>query len=146
MWRFVHSPFGLTLRGIRESESRMRSLGYNVPLHLFIAFVASGFFAGIAGALYVLYNDFVSPSTVQLSQSVSALLMAITGGIGTLLGSFVGAAAIIILENTVSAFTARWPTVLGLTFILIMIFAPEGIVGRARILLSRRRSRSSSQH
>jgi branched-chain amino acid transport system permease protein len=94
----------------------------------------------------VLYNDFVSPSTVQLSQSVSALLMAITGGIGTLLGSFVGAAAIIILENTVSAFTARWPTVLGLTFILIMIFAPEGIVGRARILLSRRRSRSSSQH
>jgi branched-chain amino acid transport system permease protein len=146
MWRFVHSPFGLTLRGIRESESRMRSLGYNVPLHLFIAFVASGFFAGIAGALYVLFNDFVSPSTVQLSQSVGGLLMAITGGIGTLLGSFVGAAAIIILENTVSAYTARWPTVLGLTFILIMIFAPEGMVGRARILLARRRSRSSKQN
>jgi len=138
MWRFVHSPFGLTLRGIRESESRMRSLGYNVPLHLFIAFVASGFFAGIAGGLYVLFNNFVSPSTVQLSQSVGGLLMAITGGIGTLLGSFVGAAAIIILENAVSAFTARWPTVLGLTFILIMVFAPEGIVGRARILLARR--------
>ena len=146
MWRFVHSPFGLTLRGIRESESRMRSLGYNVPLHLFIAFVASGFFAGIAGALYVLFNNFVSPSTVQLSQSVAGLLMAITGGIGTLLGSFVGAAAIIILENAVSAFTARWPTVLGLTFILIMIFAPEGVVGRARLLLARRRSRSSQQH
>jgi branched-chain amino acid transport system permease protein len=143
MWRFVHSPFGLTLRGIRESESRMRSLGYNVPLHLFIAFVASGFFAGIAGALYVLFNNFVSPSTVQLSQSVSGLLMAITGGIGTLLGSFVGAAAIIALENAVSAFTARWPTVLGLTFILIMIFAPEGVVGRARILFVRRRSHSS---
>ncbi|HEU0150407.1 MAG TPA: branched-chain amino acid ABC transporter permease [Bradyrhizobium sp.] len=142
MWRFVHSPFGLTLRGIRESESRMRSLGYNVPLHLFIAFVASGFFAGIAGALYALFNNFVSPSTVQLSQSVGALLMAITGGIGTLLGSFVGAAAIIVLENAVSAYTARWPTVLGLTFILIMIFAPEGVVGRARILLARRRSRS----
>jgi len=138
MWRFVHSPFGLTLRGIRESESRMRSLGYNVPLHLFIAFVASGFFAGIAGGLYVLFNNFVSPSTVQLSQSVGGLLMAITGGIGTLLGSFIGAAAIIILENAVSAFTARWPMVLGLTFILIMVFAPEGIVGRARILLARR--------
>jgi branched-chain amino acid transport system permease protein len=143
MWRFVHSPFGLTLRGIRDSESRMRSLGYNVPLHLFLAFVASGFFAGIAGGLYVLFNNFVSPSTVQLSQSVAGLLMAITGGIGTLLGSFVGAAAIIILENAVSAFTARWPTVLGLTFVLIMIFAPEGVVGRARILLARRRSRSS---
>lgn len=141
IWRFVHSPFGLSLRGIRDSESRMRSLGYDVPLHLFLAFVASGFFAGIAGALYALFNDFVSPSTVQLSQSVAGLLMAITGGIGTLLGSFAGAAAIIVLENVVSSFTARWPTVLGLTFVLIMIFAPEGIVGRARILLARRRAR-----
>ena len=139
IWRFVHSPFGLTLRGIRDSESRMRSLGYNVPLHLFVAFTASGCFAGIAGALYALFNDFVSPSTVQLSQSVSGLLMAITGGIGTLLGAFVGAAAIILLENVVSMFTARWQSVLGLAFILIMIFAPEGIVGRARILIARRR-------
>jgi branched-chain amino acid transport system permease protein len=139
IWRFVHSPFGLTLRGIRDSESRMRSLGYNVPLHLFLAFVISGFFAGIAGALYAVFNDFVSPSTVQLSQSVAGLLMAITGGIGTLLGAFVGAAAIILLENVVSVFTARWPSVLGLAFILIMIFAPEGIVGRARILLAKRR-------
>ncbi|TAI63499.1 branched-chain amino acid ABC transporter permease [Bradyrhizobium sp. Leo170] len=145
MWRFVHSPFGLTLRGIRDSESRMRGLGYNVPLHLFIAFVASGFFAGVAGALYALFNNFVSPSTVQLSQSVAALLMAITGGVGTLLGSFVGATLIISLENAVSVFTARWPTVLGLTFVLIMIFAPEGVVGRARILLSQRRKRQSSR-
>lgn len=139
LWRLVHSPFGLTLRGIRDSESRMRSLGYNVPLHLFLAFVASGFFAGVAGALYALLNDFVSPSTVQLSQSVAGLLMAITGGIGTLIGSFVGATAIILLENVVSAYTARWPTVLGLTFVLIMIFAPEGVLGRARILLAKRR-------
>lgn len=139
MWRFVNSPFGLSLRGLRDSETRMRSLGYNVSLHMFIAFVVSGFFAGIAGALYAMFNDFVSPSTVQLSQSVAGLLMAITGGVGTLFGSFVGATAIILLENVVSVFTARWPTVLGLTFILIMIFAPEGIVGRARILLARRR-------
>ena len=69
VWRFVHSPYGLTLRGIRDSESRMRALGYNVPLHLFIAFVASGLFAGIAGGLYALFNNFVSPSAVQLSQS-----------------------------------------------------------------------------
>ncbi len=139
MWRFVNSPFGLSLRGLKDSESRMRSLGYNVSLHMFIAFVVSGFFAGIAGALYAMFNDFVSPSTVQLSQSVAGLLMAITGGVGTLFGSFVGATAVILLENVVSIFTARWPTVLGLSFILIMIFAPEGVVGRARILLARRR-------
>jgi branched-chain amino acid transport system permease protein len=138
MWRFVRSPFGLTLRGIRDSESRMRSLGYNVPLHLFIGFTVSGFFAGIAGALYAMFNNFVSPSTVALAQSVEGVLMAIAGGIGTLFGAFVGAAAIIMLENIVSAYTERWQMVLGITFVLIMIFAPEGIVGKLRGMLSRR--------
>jgi branched-chain amino acid transport system permease protein len=82
----------------------------------------------------------VSPSTVSLAQSVEALLMAIVGGIGTLFGAFVGAATIILLQNTVSAYTERWPTVLGLVFIIVMIFAPEGIVGT--IILAQRRWRS----
>jgi branched-chain amino acid transport system permease protein len=129
MWRFARSPFGLTLRGIRDSETRMRSLGYDVTLHLFIGFTASGFFAGVAGAMYAFFNNFVSPSTVALAQSVEALLMAIVGGIGTLFGAFVGAATIILLQNTVSTYTERWPSVLGLVFIIVMIFAPEGIVG-----------------
>jgi branched-chain amino acid transport system permease protein len=137
MWRFVRSPFGLTLRGIRDSESRMRSLGYNVPLHLFIGFMVSGFFAGVAGALYAMFNNFVSPSTVALAQSVEGVLMMIAGGVGTLFGAFVGAAAIIALENVVSAYTERWQMVLGITFVLIMIFAPEGITGKLRGMLSR---------
>jgi branched-chain amino acid transport system permease protein len=143
MWRFVRSPFGLTLLGIRDSESRMKSLGYNVSLHLFMGFAVSGFFAGIAGALYAMYNNFVSPSTVALAQSVEGVLMMIAGGVGTLFGGFVGAAAIITLENVVSAYTERWQTVLGLTFIIIMIFAPDGIIGTLRtILVSRFRSSS----
>ncbi len=144
IWRFVRSPFGLTLRGIRDSESRMRSLGYNVPLHLFIGFTVSGFFAGVAGGIYAFFNNFVSPSTVALTQSVEGLLMTIVGGVGTLFGSFVGAAAIITLENIVSSETERWQTVLGVTFILIMILAPEGIVGKARILLGRVRGSQDS--
>jgi branched-chain amino acid transport system permease protein len=138
MWRFVRSPFGLTLRGIADSESRMRSLGYDVSLHLFIGFTVSGFFAGVAGGMYAFFNNFVSPSTVGLAQSVEGLLMAITGGVGTLFGAFVGAAAITVLENIVSSYTERWQMVLGLTFILIMIFAPEGVVGKVRALLTRR--------
>jgi branched-chain amino acid transport system permease protein len=138
MWRFVRSPFGLTLLGIRDSESRMRSLGYNVSLHLFVGFTVSGFFAGIAGALYAMFNNFVSPSTVALAQSVEGVLMMIAGGVGTLFGGFVGAAAIIALENAVSAYTERWQMVLGVTFILIMIFAPEGIVGTLRAILTRK--------
>jgi branched-chain amino acid transport system permease protein len=138
LWRFVRSPFGLTLRGIKDGEGRMASLGYNVPLHLVIAFVVSGFFCSVAGGLYAVFNDFVSPSTVQLSQSVSGLLMAIVGGIGTLFGGFLGAFLIIVLEQTVSAFTERWLMVLGLTFIAMMIFAPEGVLGKARLLMASR--------
>jgi branched-chain amino acid transport system permease protein len=138
VWRFVRSPFGLTLLGIRDSESRMKSLGYNVPLHLFVGFAVSGFFAGIAGALYAMFNNFVSPSTVALAQSVEGVLMMIAGGVGTLFGGFVGAAAIITLENVVSAYTERWQTVLGLAFIVIMICAPDGIIGTLRAILPRK--------
>jgi branched-chain amino acid transport system permease protein len=140
IWRFVRSPFGLSLKGIRESESRMRSLGYNTTLHLVLGFVFSGLMAGVSGALYALFNSFVSPSTVALAQSVKGLLMAIVGGIGTLFGSVVGAAIVIILENVVSSYTERWSMVLGLLFVVTMIFAPEGIVGKIRSMLTRRKA------
>ena len=142
MWRFVRSPFGLTMRGIKEGEGRMASLGYNVPLHLLIAFTASGFFAGCAGVLYAVFNDFVSPSSVELAQSVQGLLMAIVGGVGTLFGSFIGSFAIIAMEQTVSQWTNRWPTILGLIFIGTMIFAPEGVLGAARAVLRRGQNRN----
>jgi branched-chain amino acid transport system permease protein len=139
MWRFVRSPFGLSLRGIRESESRMRSLGYNTTRHLLIGFLFSGFMAGTAGVLYAYFNSFVSPAGVALAQSVKGLLMAIVGGIGTLFGGVVGSAVIIVLENIVSSYTERWSMVLGGLFVLTMIFAPEGIVGKLRRMLDRRR-------
>ena len=138
IWRFVRSPFGLTLKGIRESESRMRSLGYNTTYHLVLGFLFSGLMAGISGALYAFFNSFVSPSTVALAQSVKGLLMAIVGGVGTLFGSLVGSGIVIMLENVVSSYTERWSMVLGLLFVVTMIFAPDGIVGKVRSLLARR--------
>ena len=141
MWKFVNSPFGLTLKGIRDSESRMRTLGYNVPLHLFIGFVVSGFFAGIAGALYAFFNSFVSPSTVALAQSVEGLLMAIVGGVGTVFGAIIGAILVISLENFVSLYTERWLMVLGFMFIFTMIFAPTGVLGAARNFINSRQKK-----
>jgi branched-chain amino acid transport system permease protein len=141
MWRFVSSPFGMSLAGIRESESRMRSLGYDTSRHLLIGFVFSGFVAGVAGALYALFNSFVSPSTVALAQSVMGLLMAILGGIGTLSGGIVGSALIVVLQNVVSSYTERWSMVLGLMFVLVMIFAPEGLIGTLRSRSGRRAAR-----
>jgi branched-chain amino acid transport system permease protein len=128
----VRSPFGLTLKGIRESESRMKSLGYDVWLHKYLAFVLSGVFAGFAGALWAYYNGFVSPVDVQLVTSVEALLMVALGGSGTLVGPALGAVLIVFLKNFVSVYTKRWLLILGAVYIGVILFAPRGIVGALR--------------
>jgi branched-chain amino acid transport system permease protein len=145
MWRFVNSPFGRTLKGIRESESRMRTLGYDVHLHLFIGFVVSGFFAGVAGTLYGFFNNFVSPTSVGLTTSVTGLLMALIGGAGTLVGGLIGAIIIISLQVFVSEYTERWSMVLGLMFIVIIVFAPEGVIGKLRQLFAARGAQTGAQ-
>lgn len=128
----VRSPFGMTLKGIRESESRMRSLGYDVWLHKYLSFVIAGLFAGFAGILWAYYNGFVSPVDVQLVTSVEALLMVALGGSGTLVGPAIGAALIVFLKNFVSVYTKRWLLILGAVYIGVILFAPRGIVGALR--------------
>jgi branched-chain amino acid transport system permease protein len=125
----VRSPFGLSLEGIRESEGRMRALGYNVWLHKYLAFVLSGLFAGFAGVFWAYYNGFVSPVDVQLVTSVETLLMVALGGPGTLGGSAIGAAVIVFLKNFVSIYTQRWLLILGAVYIGVILFAPRGIFG-----------------
>ncbi len=137
LYRLVNSPFGLTLKGIRESESRMRTLGYNTALHKFIGFTMTGFFAGTAGALYALYNGFVSPSAVEFAKSAEEVLMVIVGGVGTLFGGVVGAAVIIFTRNIVSLYTSRWPTIMGLIFVVTILFARNGLLGAVRSLFER---------
>jgi branched-chain amino acid transport system permease protein len=128
----VRSPFGMTLKGIRESESRMRSLGYDVWLHKYLAFILSGVFAGFAGVLWAYYNGFVSPVDVQLVTSVEALLMVALGGSGTLVGPAIGAVLIVFLKNFVSVYTKRWLLILGAVYIGVILFAPRGVVGALR--------------
>ncbi len=128
----VSSPFGLGLKGIRGSESRMRALGYNVWLHKYVAFVISGAFAGVAGVLWAYYNGFVGPTDVQLVTSVETLLMVALGGPGTLVGPAVGAAVIVFLKNFVSVYTKRWLLILGAVYIGVILFAPQGLVGAMR--------------
>jgi len=125
----VASPFGLGLEGIRESESRMRALGYNVWLHKYLAFVISGTVAGFAGVFWAYYNGFVSPVDVQLVTSVEALLMVALGGPGTLVGPAVGAVIIVFLKNFVSVYTKRWLLILGAVYIGAILFAPRGLFG-----------------
>jgi branched-chain amino acid transport system permease protein len=123
------SPFGLTLRGIRESPSRMTSLGYSVTGAKFVAVVISGCFAGCAGVLLAWNAEFMSPSVASFQRSALAVVMVIVGGVGTLLGPLVGAAVVVGAEYWLSSYVERWQTVLGALFILVVLFTPRGIVG-----------------
>jgi branched-chain amino acid transport system permease protein len=125
----VKSPFGRALRGIRESESRMQALGYDVWRYQFVAFVLAAAFAGLAGALYAYFNRFVGPEYLHVIQSAEALIMVILGGAGTLIGPAIGAALIVFLEDYISSLTQHWLLVLGIIYVLVTLFAPRGLVG-----------------
>ena len=138
------SPFGASLRGIRDSESRMRSLGYYVPAFKLGAFMISGTVASFAGLLSVWHTHFVSPSSAEVHRSVLLFVMVILGGLGTTMGPLVGAAIVVLVENVVSNSFERWPTLLGVIFILAILFARSGLVGSAAKLLERWRKRSDA--
>lgn len=127
----ARSPFGRALVGIRESARRMEVLGYNTWAYKYAAFVLAGALAGLAGNLFVYYNGFVSPAYLSIVFSAAALIMVILGGAGTLLGPALGSAVIVYLENMVSAYTQRWLLVLGVVYVVVTLFAPEGIAGYA---------------
>jgi branched-chain amino acid transport system permease protein len=136
--RIVRSPFGHVLRGIHENEGRMEAVGYAVQRYKLVAFVTAGTIGGMAGALYTQLNLTISPDAFYWTTSGEALLMVIIGGTGTLWGSLLGAAAFILLQSLVSSYTERWMLILGLTFILFVLFAPGGIVGALRGRVGRR--------
>jgi branched-chain amino acid transport system permease protein len=125
---FVRSPFGASLVGTRDQARRMRALGYNVWLVRWITFVLAGFWGAVAGVLYVYYNNFISPHALSLTQSAEVLLMVIAGGAATLSGPVVGAALVVIMKNVVSAYVERWTLLLGVVFVLIVMFLPDGLV------------------
>ncbi len=127
MYLVVRSSFGHTLMGIRESETRMTALGYNVWLQKYIAFIVSGVFAGLAGVLLVYYNGFVSPSELHLITSAEVLIMVILGGVGTLFGPAIGAGIIILVKNFVSGYTEHWMIILGALYMGTVMLAPQGV-------------------
>ena len=106
----------------------MNALGYNVWLIRFLAFLFSGFWTGVAGLLFVYYNQFISPQIMALQTSAEILLMVISGGTATIVGPIAGAAIVVIMKNVVSAYIERWNLVLGVIFVLIITFMPDGLI------------------
>ena len=125
---WMRSPFGASIRGARDQARRMSALGYNVWMIRWLTFTVSGTLGGVAGLMYVYYQQFISPHSLSLANSAEMLLMVIAGGAGTLTGPVVGAVLVVLLKNVASAYIDRWVMLLGFVFILIVVFVPDGLV------------------
>lgn len=124
----VRSPFGKSLVGIRDSESRMSAFGYNVWLHKYLAFLIAAGFAGFAGSLFAYYNGSITPTAAELQSCMKLVLMVALGGPGTIAGPILGAFLITFLENVVSIFTERWQMVIAAVYILGAKYTSRGLL------------------
>ena len=140
MYILVRSPFGQSLVGIRERELRMRILGYNTWLHKYIAFIIAGGFGGLAGVLWAHTAGIVSPENVVLTTSVDALLMAVLGGAGTLIGGVIGAFIVFGMREYLSTIVPWWQYVLGTVYVLTILFLPGGLMGIPERIRQQRRN------
>ncbi|MCA1647184.1 MAG: branched-chain amino acid ABC transporter permease [Chloroflexi bacterium] len=138
MFLITRSPFGQSLAGIRENELRMKTLGYNVWLHQYVAYILAAFFAGWGGILFAYHNGIVSPNDLSVLRSAEALLMVVLGSPGTLFGPIVGAVVVVLLRSLVSIYTERWLAVLGIVYVVTVLFASRGLFNT--VLNWRRRS------
>ena len=125
--RLAQARFGRTLQAIRENETRMEALGYPVFRYRLVAFALGGAVAGLAGALLANLTGLASPNLLQWTQSGTLLVMVIIGGVGYLYGGVLGAAVLLLLEETLVGFTEHWHIVLGLLLLAVVLFAPKGV-------------------
>ncbi|MFB3897636.1 MAG: branched-chain amino acid ABC transporter permease [bacterium] len=135
--RVVNSPFGRILLGIREDEIATQAMGKNINRHKILVFIIGAFFAGIAGSLYAHYITYIDPSSFTVMESITILLMVVFGGMGSLAGSFVGAAILIIFPELLrflgmpSSVAAQLRQMIyGLLLVLLMLKRPQGILGK----------------
>jgi branched-chain amino acid transport system permease protein len=131
--RVTQSPFGMVLQSIRENEARTRAIGYPVERYKIVAVMLSGLFAGLAGVLYAVQNQFAAPDFVFFLVSGETVVYNVIGGIGTLVGPIVGAAFFLLLREGLSRFFTEYYLIpVGVIFIAMVIFMPQGLLGFAR--------------
>lgn len=138
LYVIIVSPFGLTLKGIRERELRSTTLGYRTYTHKHIAFVIAGVTAAVAGVLSGAYNGIASPSDLTIDNSFTAMLMVILGGSGTIAGPIAGAFGITALKYELSSlWVDYWPIILGAVYVVMTVYVPNGVIGGAGALWRR---------
>lgn len=149
MWFIVNSPFGWSLRAIRENMQRAQFLGINDRFYKLVAFVMAGAFAGVAGGLYALFQKWADPDLLFWTTSANPVLMSILGGMFNFVGPSVGAVVFVLLREIVKIRTDYWPLVLGVVLLTLVLTVPGGLVGfaveRARGLAALRRRRAAAR-
>jgi branched-chain amino acid transport system permease protein len=125
----LRSPFGCTLLAIRENERRARFLGIPIEQHIWISFVISCLFASLAGTLYALLSNFTDPRALHWTLSGNFVIMAVLGGMRSFWGPLLGAAIFVVLQDYVSSHTENWMSIIGLSFVLVVLYFPRGVLG-----------------
>jgi branched-chain amino acid transport system permease protein len=137
--RVLDTGFGSVLRAIRDNADRVSYLGYNPFWYKLMAYMMAAQIAAFGGLIYPLLRGFVAPNLFGFEVSTKAVVMSLVGGVGTLLGPLVGSVIITFLESFVGSYTERHLLILGVIFIVFVMFLPDGLCGLARRLLASRR-------
>jgi branched-chain amino acid transport system permease protein len=144
MWLIVHSPFGKALQAIRDNETRARFVGIRIRRYRFLAFLLSGVFTSIAGALWVPLNGLVTPEALVWTFSGEIVFMSVLGGFRNFTGPIVGAVVYNYLKDFAVGFTVYWQTLMGVVLVVLVLTLPTGIVGTAKLLVATARARRSA--
>lgn len=142
MWVIVHSPFGKALQAIRDNEVRARFVGVQIWRYRWIAFLVSGIFTGLAGALWVPLNGLTTPDILHWTFSGKIVFMTVLGGFRSFVGPLVGGIIYNYLESWAVGFTVYWQLLLGVILVALVLSLPTGIVGTMKAVWSRVRGRA----
>ncbi|NMP23838.1 branched-chain amino acid ABC transporter permease [Sulfobacillus harzensis] len=123
------SSFGLALQAIRENPTRAQAVGIHIYWHHVLAYVIAGFICGLAGVLYVVYQQQVNPALLNWTTSGEPVLMAVLGGMGLYLGPAIGSFIYVFLEQFVGTFTTQWPLLVGAVVLVLVLLYPKGFGG-----------------
>ena len=131
-WYFTKTPLGSVMKSIKSNEERARFIGFNVGASKIIFLTMSAFFAGVSGALYAQFQEFIGTSSIDLVMSTHVIFMAFIGGVGHFWGPLLGSGIYVYLSEYLSHYTDRWELIFGIVVVILVLVAPQGIMGIAK--------------
>jgi len=128
-WYFTKTPLGSVMKSIKSNEERARFIGFNVGASKIIFLTMLAFFAGVSGALYAQFQEFIGSSSIDLVMSTHVIFMAFIGGVGHFWGPLLGSGIYVYLSEYLSHYTDRWELIFGIVVVILVLLAPQGILG-----------------